>query len=195
MIRKPIVAVLTLLTTASLVFGILGYVVPTRWGMDRVAKGKGVAFGFYDGFLDFRFEGRFREREMTLADHLKELRAPGAIERNKHEYRLGSGGFHLWWYPRTDQWDVNPDVTVSVGTHVSVVWWCPFWMWSLAFGVVPAIAFVRGPLRRMRRWRRGLCVSCGYDLTGLQETRCPECGLGFERRRGRKHTESESNVD
>ena len=34
------------------------------------------------------------------------------------------------------------------------------------------------PRLTRRRWRRkhGLCVSCGYDLTGNVSGRCPECG-------------------
>ena len=40
----------------------------------------------------------------------------------------------------------------------------------------PAIAFVRGPMRRWRRRRRGLCSTCGYDLTGNVSGTCPECG-------------------
>ena len=51
----------------------------------------------------------------------------------------------------------------------------------LLFAAYPFIAFIRGPLRRYRRRRKGLCVTCGYDLTGLPENRCPECGTEFER--------------
>ena len=40
----------------------------------------------------------------------------------------------------------------------------------------PAINFRRGPLRRWRRRRKGLCLKCGYDLTGNVTGRCPECG-------------------
>jgi hypothetical protein len=43
-------------------------------------------------------------------------------------------------------------------------------------GAFPLVAFFRGPLRRYRRQRRNLCVQCGYNLTGLIEPRCPECG-------------------
>ena len=36
------------------------------------------------------------------------------------------------------------------------------------------------PLRRFRRRRKGLCLTCGYNLTGLTENRCPECATEFE---------------
>ena len=50
---------------------------------------------------------------------------------------------------------------------------------ALAFAlsaIYPTIAFLRGPLRRWRRRRKGLCVKCGYDLTGNVTGTCPECG-------------------
>lgn len=43
------------------------------------------------------------------------------------------------------------------------------------FGVPLVIAARRGWRKRDRR-RRGLCLGCGYDLRGLPEPRCPECG-------------------
>lgn len=52
----------------------------------------------------------------------------------------------------------------------------PLWAPFLAFAAFPGLAFIRGPLRRWRRRRRGLCVKCGYDLTGNTTGTCPECG-------------------
>jgi hypothetical protein len=67
-------------------------------------------------------------------------------------------------------------------------WWkdrvdAPVWA-SVAslviLAVYPLLALLWGPFRRHRRRRRGLCVHCGYDLTGLTEPSCPECGAGME---------------
>ena len=51
----------------------------------------------------------------------------------------------------------------------------------VVFAAYPTIAFIRGPLRRWRRRRKGLCLKCGYDLTGNVSGICPECGMAVER--------------
>jgi len=37
-------------------------------------------------------------------------------------------------------------------------------------------------IRQRRRRRRNQCLKCGYNLTGLSEPRCPECGTPTGRR-------------
>ncbi|MCC7293091.1 MAG: hypothetical protein IT449_13605 [Phycisphaerales bacterium] len=55
----------------------------------------------------------------------------------------------------------------------------PLWLPTMLFSAWPLSAFIRGPLRRRYRRKRGLCLRCGYNLTGLPELRCPECGNEF----------------
>ncbi|UCG16466.1 MAG: hypothetical protein JSV19_00205 [Phycisphaerales bacterium] len=50
------------------------------------------------------------------------------------------------------------------------------WFLTVLFSIYPAIAFIRRPLRRYRRRRKGLCAKCGYNLTGNVSGICPECG-------------------
>ncbi len=50
--------------------------------------------------------------------------------------------------------------------------------------VYPAVAFIRGPLRRIRRGRAGLCLACGQNLVENASAFCPECGVRREDRQG-----------
>ena len=56
----------------------------------------------------------------------------------------------------------------------------PFWIATAALSAYPTIAFIRGPLRRWRRRKRGECVNCGYNLTGNVTGVCSECGTEIE---------------
>jgi hypothetical protein len=48
---------------------------------------------------------------------------------------------------------------------------------TLAYGAVLAVVvFIPAKLRRTLRRRRGRCVKCNYDLRGLPDGPCPECG-------------------
>ncbi len=58
----------------------------------------------------------------------------------------------------------------------------PMWALLLLFATYPTIAFIRGPLRRYRRRKRGLCLHCGYDLRGTTGGVCSECGEGVGER-------------
>jgi hypothetical protein len=59
---------------------------------------------------------------------------------------------------------------------------CKFPLWAPAalFACYPTVGLIRGPVRRYGRRQRGRCVRCSYDLRGLREPRCPECGTPFE---------------
>ena len=55
----------------------------------------------------------------------------------------------------------------------------PFWFVVCATLVLPLVQFRRA-WRRHRRWVRGHCLECGYDLRATPE-RCPECGTEAKR--------------
>ncbi len=71
----------------------------------------------------------------------------------------------------------NPSPPVAMQnvrfTRIDVTMWLVI---PLA-AIYPIIAFIRAPYRRRAlRRRKGLCVNCGYDLTGNVSGICPECG-------------------
>ena len=90
----------------------------------------------------------------------------------------GSGGV-----PKTGYQDEEPTVSILWNDQP---WWIadleignwrmlpiPYWLanlvlWSLF--LVPII-----PFRKLRRIPAGHCQSCGYNLTGNQSGKCPEC--------------------
>lgn len=76
-------------------------------------------------------------------------------------------------------------------TSSSFYWNSGRWGWGHAYAsthvglhiAVPCFLLAIPFVRKMHYWRRreyrlrqGLCVECGYNLTGLPEPRCPECG-------------------
>jgi hypothetical protein len=56
----------------------------------------------------------------------------------------------------------------------------PFAALFPALAFYPALALFRGPLRRWRCRRKGLCLTCGYNLMGNVTGVCSECGTKFE---------------
>ena len=66
-----------------------------------------------------------------------------------------------------------PSIYSSVSLLSIVI---PLWLLFILFAVYPVLAFIRGPLNRYRRRRKGLCIKCGYNLTGNTSGICPECG-------------------
>jgi hypothetical protein len=64
-------------------------------------------------------------------------------------------------------------------TNDGVTWWLqtPYWAITIVSGGLPLIAWsIQGRRRRRNlRLRRGLCLTCGYDLRATPD-RCPECG-------------------
>ena len=75
-----------------------------------------------------------------------------------------------WLYEVSDDWYVG--WLPSAGTCDYRV---PLWIPLLVVAVPTGILWWRD-----RRFRDGHCQNCGYNLTGLPEPRCPECGTKLD---------------
>ncbi len=169
MIRKAIIITTTTLAVGLLIAFLLSYTLPSQREVDVIKQTywpdavawrnrrnlectiwlKEGAFG-----IDWRSEVRHHNRNL-----------PPASTRWKSLKHGGLG-------PRLHIHDLYGD------THVARSGWLkvPVWLPLMLLSVYPIIAFVRGPLRRYRRRKRNQCDGCGYDLTGNESGRCPECG-------------------
>lgn len=65
--------------------------------------------------------------------------------------------------------------------------WLVFPLWLLIGGlsIGGGLPFLVQPAKRWYRRRNGLCLHCGYNLTGSRAGRCPECGAHGRDPRGR----------
>lgn len=172
MIRKAVIVLLTFCALASVV----GWANSTDSIDQFHAKMKGlclasdVGTAYLDGIV--LYNGRL---------HIGGLYWPGQ-EAQRQGIGFGWGGFYFHHEvmmqepPCRDRMGLPP---VDRDARFPVATWnlrLPLLPMALLFAAYPVIAFIRGPARRWRRRRKGLCVKCGYDLTGLPEPRCPECG-------------------
>jgi hypothetical protein len=99
----------------------------------------------------------------------------------------GAGGvpFTVPRYGSDHTFLISPTGAVRVKLsrgHLAVSY-CGYWIlltrleWAfIVFAAYPAYAIINAWTRPYRRRRRGLCVSCGYDLTGNVSGICSECG-------------------
>ena len=75
------------------------------------------------------------------------------------------------------------------GTPVALVWQRTtrieafLWPFVAAFSAYPAAWLFTGPVRAWCRRRRGLCLNCGYNLTGNTTGVCPECAASVDSHR------------
>ena len=148
MIRKVTIVVLTLGAVGATVGGIVGN--PSRLHLWDVGEQQRVGFQHSIRFLNLMY---FRPGDPA---------SPGVF----HSF----GGC---WFRRDHMYREPTKVYSSTLYAVG----CPSWLPVVVFAIYPTIAFIRGPLRRHRRRRKGLCKKCGYDLTGNESGVCPECGM------------------
>ena len=105
-------------------------------------------------------------------------------------FRFNLGPFAVWreYLDPNDGWSVYRDGDRTRLTReqaqalptVMAVHQMEFdvWLVFVLVGAYPAARMIWWPLRRRRRRTRGLCPSCGYDLTENTSGVCPECATG-----------------
>lgn len=179
MIRKAIIVVLTLGALVSTVGAVLLYPPILRqcspnadaWVWKHIHSP--LAWSNNVLFVDLTTSGRMSYEVPVIQVEYKGSEVPpGATLRpNRRWSVLGlcmgrSWGFH-------------------VGGDRFQIWFVEIALFTVAFllAVYPSLAFIRGPVRRYRRRRRGLCARCGYNLTGNVSGVCPECGAKAQSKR------------
>ncbi len=169
MIRKLIIISLLLLSAATCVIWVLGWTLQgeaARLLSDveerHVAgftcdlykwRGRTVGFDSSEGVFTVILAERIADEESPS----ESFRALGRFEWQRFVYN---------WH--------------GTGRRLAVTIKMPIWALTAALMTYPTLAFLRGPLRRRLRRRRGRCIKCGYDLTGNRSGRCSECGATFD---------------
>ncbi len=151
MIRKAIIVVLTLMAMTTVVLWAVSFAFP-HGQLDP------PGIGLQSKTADRNTAWMINPRELTL---LHTVRWTG--EKAPEEWHYLYFGFSTQGF------------MIRGGFFVRGVGF-PIWFPVAVFAAYPIIAFIRGPLRRRRRRRKGLCVPCGYNLTGNESGVCPECG-------------------
>ncbi len=84
-------------------------------------------------------------------------------------------GWHAAW--TREKWGLEwwPGIASASGGAAYTEFVIPLWIPALVIAV-PTLVY----WRRSRRHRAGYCKKCRYNLTGLTEPRCPECGTEFD---------------
>lgn len=90
----------------------------------------------------------------------------------------GGGAIVAWWAhenpdpadsPRTEYWAIAPDSGAE--RPFAIVYGI-----ALPVAMLTAAACLAISSREAARRAKGLCAKCGYDLRGVRDGRCPECG-------------------
>jgi hypothetical protein len=160
MIRKAIIVVLTLGMAISMSLHVWSTLYFLHYKEERVSLLLGGGFidlSIFDVAPGFPEELSITRTSRTEAEDIRKLYANLARPIST---RIP------WAY------GIKTNSSWGAGTMIIL----PFWTMIALFASYPTIAFIRGPLRRWRRKKNGLCIECGYDLTGNESGICPECG-------------------
>jgi len=130
-------------------------------------------YGIQLSIMTFVLDERIDKKESNLRDwdpnYLHNYEDPIMI-LNWRWVRTKRYGFHVDAY---DYRSGNNKYGIQTEIHIALLW---FLLGVFLFLVYPTIAIIRGPYRRCIRRMKGLCIKCGYNLTGNTSGICPECG-------------------
>lgn len=91
-------------------------------------------------------------------------------------------GFFLLIDVADDQLRLERNNVGTFSVHRSGFWLTLLFPVAFVFILIASLfVFILSALRRVARCRKGFCYECSYDLTGLTEQRCPECGMPFKK--------------
>ncbi len=167
MIRKTIIVLLTLAALETAFIAVISYVPPkSQHDENYQAQRYGCLCTARSGVLTFF------HYSCPICGRLGCEHAANCQNQGRHVYRRSWPTEKEWKFGQFG-WTVRkaPD---SHGYVLTLPLWAPF----ILFATYPTIAVIRGPFRRWRRRRQGLCAQCGYNLTGNVTGVCPECGEG-----------------
>lgn len=192
MIRKVI---LTLLTLVAIGTPILSWTVgltssTVGWGCAEcpsyVALGDGTAsIGTtlaWDTKIVLQVRGgTFHDVLLYGTGRVDKGRALPEISHNFGGFRvqLNSQAYVERGYVDTGNLTLEEDYIPTSTQRFHLYLYAPLWALITVLGVYPTVAFIRGPVRRWRRRKKGACLKCAYDLTGNVTGVCPECGTAI----------------
>jgi len=166
MMRKATVITLSLLSIAALTVGIMSFISPKDY---PGGPSSGNRLGYSRGVLQIEINREYQnpsDCHPFIQRPAKRFVIPGVFH-----YRVNQC---ICLTPFLGRWDVligSPHVVGHIHTFRLQLWFV-----VVLCSPYPAVAFIRGPFRRSRRRKKGLCLKCGYNLTGNVSGICPECG-------------------
>ena len=165
MIRKAIIVVLTLGAVSVTAISLLSYSAPIHYEKFWLTDKDNVLFRCDAGHIKLLWiQADEGGRSLHIDDRRLYLNPNRMVILDRIEPR---------YIPRV-RWRTKLPTQPSSCRRTQIQVWA--WLVVAGFAAYPTISFIRGPLRRWRRRRKGLCVKCRYDLTGNESGVCPECG-------------------
>jgi len=197
MLRKIFIALELTVAAAFIVLGVYGYWRPID-GELEYRDGRSAGVSSKRGIVQWAITRYEEARLPDGAVQVEESRQPTAVEVLREFERMRPGrlfiepgqplryGLQRWKenVPGTATWKrvrKNRDSTSigwlgSRGTLSVCALTLPAWAFAGLFLLHPPVPFLWRRYRRLRRYERGLCPACGYDVTGTPGIRCSECG-------------------